>query len=226
LSDVLNLSNVTSAYTLKAATVSGGNAFGDSTLLGDTFFGAINNGFCNDNGPCSVLSSRVQLEFEDGKPATPATGVYMHHIITTNQQKRVTPWLSNCDRTTAGFALPGTGFLGSSEDKRDAIYYFANPNNTKIDSGYKLSKGEKFMSNVMLVNYNKEAKNIYVVYDTEWVPGADLPDTKGILLSISSCGKPIALSKEGPTKSTTGKWTFLEDGKIISARGHLHVRRN
>jgi hypothetical protein len=170
-----------------------------------------------------VLSSKVELEFEDGKPATPATGVYMHHIITTNQQKRVSPFLSGCNRgQTTPFSLPGSGFLGSSEDKRDAIYYFANPNNTVVDSGYKLMKGEKFMSNVMLVNYNKEPKNIYVVYDNEWVTGETLPDTKGILLSISSCGKPIALSKEGPSHSKTGEWTFLEDGKVISARGHLH----
>lgn len=82
-------------YTIKASTVAapaGGEAGhahggggmgmgGDSTLSGQTYILSINKGFCNEAGPCTVYGGRVGVMYEDGTPATPETGVYIHHVL-------------------------------------------------------------------------------------------------------------------------------------------------
>ena len=45
---------------------------GDSTLGGQSYFLNINKGFCNDQGPCTVLAGKVGVMFEDGTVADPA----------------------------------------------------------------------------------------------------------------------------------------------------------
>jgi hypothetical protein len=47
---------------------------GDSTLSGQTYFLNINKGFCNGNGPCTVLAGQVGILFEDGTIADPSKG--------------------------------------------------------------------------------------------------------------------------------------------------------
>ena len=49
---------------------------GDSTLGGQSYFLNINKGFCNDQGPCTVLAGKVGVMFEDGTVADPAKGEY------------------------------------------------------------------------------------------------------------------------------------------------------
>jgi hypothetical protein len=46
----------------------------DSTLSGQTYFLNIDKGFCNDQGPCTVLAGKVGVMFEDGTKADPAKG--------------------------------------------------------------------------------------------------------------------------------------------------------
>jgi hypothetical protein len=72
------------------------------------------------------------------------------------------------------------------------------------------------------VNYNTEPKDIYITYDLEWLPGIQGDDVKTVLLSVTSCSTSIKLSESGPTNTTSGKFYFLEDGKVFRARGHLH----
>jgi hypothetical protein len=89
-------------------------------------------------------------------------------------------------------------------------------------SGYHLNKGDNFFLNAQLVNYNKEDKQIYITYDTEWIPEVHGLDVKNSLISITQCGPRIKLAQTGPTNTTSGKFFIMEDGNIISARGHLH----
>ena len=79
------------------------------------------------------------------------------------------------------------------------------------------------MANIDLVNYSKDSQTVYVTYDLEWTKGKPSVNTKGMLVSVTQCmGKQIRLSQSGPTNTTSGKFTFLEDGTILTARGHLH----
>jgi hypothetical protein len=154
-------------------------------------------------------------------------GIYIHHLLTTDRSKTATNFLSGCDNPTRpGSSVSaiggGTGFVGVGEDSGDSPVYYTQRDGSS-DAGYWVKAGDQFSANIVLVNYNKVDKDVYVVYDLDWVREKPSSNTKGMLISISQCrGKPIKVSNAGPTNTTSGKWTFLEDGKILAARGHLH----
>jgi hypothetical protein len=201
---------------------------GDNTLGGQTFSLSINKGFCNDNGPCTVYAGKLGVMFEDGTPATPAKGVYIHHVLTTDVSKKTEPFLSSCNAPTRpGYSVsslrPGsTGFVGVGEDSGDNPVLYTQSDG-QLDAGYWVKKGDTFDATVVLVNYNKEAKNVLITYDLEWAPGLVGTNTKGMLISVSQCaGGRIKTSSTGPTTTKSGNFTLLENGKIFAARGHLH----
>jgi len=48
-------------------------------------------------------------------------------------------------------------------------------------------------------------------------------DVKTATLTATCGGSPaIRLSTTGPTNTTSGKFYFMEDGRVLGARGHLH----
>jgi len=112
--------------------------------------------------------------------------------------------------------------VGVGEDSSEGITMYTSPDGTR-NSGYHLNKGDKFLANFQLVNYNKRDESVYVFYDTEFLPGHPGIDTKGAVVSVTQCGSPvIKLSQSGPTNTTSGKFYVMEDGEILRARGHLH----
>ena len=80
------------------------------------------------------------------------------------------------------------------------------------------------MMQIDLVSYKKETSKVYVTMEMEYLPGIIGPDTRETLLSVTGCGVPsIKISESGPTNTTSAKYTFLEDGQILGAKGHLHA---
>jgi hypothetical protein len=115
----------------------------------------------------------------------------------------------------------GVGFVGAGEDSSDGGAVFTNANGTQ-NTGYHIGPNDKFNAWAQIVNYNKEPKDIYMTYDLEWVPGIIGNDVKTMLLSVTSCSSTIKMSERGPTNTTSGKFYFMEPGKVFRARGHLH----
>lgn len=154
-------------------------------------------------------------------------GVYIHHILTSDNVKKQKPWLSNCGTpyfpamNIAGI-LGGTAFVGTGEDSADGLTLYTSEDGAR-DSGYHVGAKDSFTGWAQLVNYNKEAKKIYVYYDLEWVPGITGDDIKTATFT-ATCGTTpwISMSPSGPTNTTSGKFYFMEDGKVLGARGHLH----
>src|ERR1700760_612356 len=102
-------------------------------------------------------------------------GIYIHHVLTSDTSKKQSPWLSACGAPTSpGRSITslgsGTGFLGTGEDNADGLTLYTSTDGTR-NSGFHLNKGDVFLANAQLVNYNKEPKKVYVYYDMEWVPG-------------------------------------------------------
>ncbi|KAE9988425.1 hypothetical protein EG328_011185 [Venturia inaequalis] len=219
-------------YKLDAASTGGkgGGGMGgmDNTLGGQTFSLSINKGFCNDAGPCTVYTGKLGVMFEDGTAATPEKGIYIHHVLTTDVNKKTAPFLSACNAPTRpGFSVsslkPGsTGFVGVGEDSGDHPVLYTSEDGT-VDAGYHIKPGERFEANVVLVNYNKEPRNVLVTYDLEWSPGLVGANTKGMLIAVNQClGTRIKTSTTGPATTKSGDFTFLEGGKLFGERGHLH----
>jgi len=183
--------------------------------------------FCNQNGPCTVIAAQVGVVYADGKPANPSNGIYIHHILTSDSTKRQANWVSNCGNPNsppvniAGL-LGGTAFVGTGEDSSDGGALYTSEDGTR-NTGYHIQAGDIFTGWAEIVNYNKVAKQIYVYYDLEWVPGIVGDDVKTVTLTATCGGMPgIRLSQSGATNTTSGKFSFMEDGAVLGARGHLH----
>lgn len=156
------------------------------------------------------------------------SGIYIHHLLTMDTSKRLPNFLSACDNPSRpGMSMSGggigAGFIGVGEDSgKEPISY--TQRDGKSDAGYWVNSGDSFIANVVLVNYNKENKVVNVTYDMEWAPKKPSANTKGMLISVTQCptARTIKMSTSGPTNTTSGKFTFLETGNILAARGHLH----
>ena len=155
------------------------------------------------------------------------TGIYIHHILTSDSTKKQSHWVSNCGKPTsppmniAGL-LGGTAFVGTGEDSTEGGAVYTSDDGTR-NTGYHVGAQDTFTGWAEIVNYNKESKKIYVFYDLEWVPGIQGEDVKTVTLSATCGGSPmVKLSQAGPTNTTSGKFYFMEDGRILGARGHLH----
>lgn len=118
--------------------------------------------------------------------------------------------------------LGGTAFVGTGEDSSADGAVYTNEDGTR-DSGFHIGPNDKFLAWAQLVNYNAQPKSVYVVYDLEWVPGKLGDDVKTATLTATCGGSPIIkLSEAGPTTTNSTQFTFLQDGELLGARGHLH----
>ena len=155
------------------------------------------------------------------------TGIYIHHILTSDSTKKQSRWVSNCGNPNAAPVniaglLGGTAFVGTGEDSTDGGAVYTSLDGTR-NTGYHVGAQDSFSGWAEIVNYNKEPKKIYVFYDLEWVPGIVGDDVKTVTLTATCGGSPaIKLSQSGATNTTSGKFHFVEDGNILGARGHLH----
>jgi hypothetical protein len=160
------------------------------------------------------------------------TGIYIHHILTSDSTKKITNWISNCGNKNArplniAGLLGGTAFIGAGEDSSgsgntEGGALYTSEDGTR-NTGYHIGAKDSFTGWAEIVNYNKSPKQIYVYYDLEWVPGIVGDDVKMVTLTATCGGSPaVRLSKNGPTNTTSGNFYFMEDGTVIGARGHLH----
>ena len=181
---------------------------------------SIREGFCKN---CTVLKGHVGIENMDGTPADPKTGVYIHHILTFDTSKKSKNFVSGCQGGLAGaVGMMGSKFIGSGEDNNNvAVWYTARDGSSP--SGFHVGANDNFMANVDLVNYAAE-KKVYLTMELEYMKGKTGMDATETLLSVTGCGvASIKLSQTGPTNTTSGKYTFTQDGEILGAKGHLHV---
>jgi hypothetical protein len=115
----------------------------------------------------------------------------------------------------------GTGFVGTGEDSADGMTLYTIEDGSR-NTGYHIGKGDTFTANTQLVTYNKGPKQVYLIYDLEWVSRTVGDDVKEMLILVTQCRSQIKLFKTDPTNTTSGKFYFVEDGKLLGARGHLH----
>ena len=164
-------------------------------MRGQSFFLSIRDGLCNSivKGPCSILAGKVGVMWTDGRQADPsngletisyktrgrntnsAIGIYIHHILSSDNSKKETPWFSACNAPTRpGGSISaitgGAGFLGTGEDGSAEMAMYAGRNGT-LNAGYHIGATDVFTAWAQIVNYNKEPAKVYIFYDTEWVPG-------------------------------------------------------
>jgi hypothetical protein len=183
--------------------------------------------FCG--GECTVISGKAGLEFENGTQADVSKGVYIHHILSTNNQKTVAPFVSKCDTTDDVTtikrpAVAKAGFVGVSDDNGNEPLIYGTADGS-IEGGYWVSKGDSFGVWADLVNLNSEPKQLYLTYDLEYLEGHVGADSQGSLLSVSGCrARKIATAASGPANTTSGKFRFFRDGYLVNGSEYLPAR--
>jgi hypothetical protein len=175
--------------------------------------------FCG--GECTIISGKAGLEFEDGTAADVSKGVYIHHILSTNNAKKITPFVSRCDtqgdvETVSRPTKSNAGFVGVSDDNGNEPLMYGTADG-KIEGGYWLSKEDSFGVWVDLVNLDKTPKKVYVTYELEYLPGHVGVDSQGSLISVTGCTpRRIATPATGPANTTSGKFRFFDNGHLVN----------
>jgi len=179
---------------------------------------------------CTILAGASSLEFEDGTPADPEHGVYIHHILSADITRWGTTTILPCDfadsevqkaRETFKMLAP-SAFLGRAEDNGRDTVLFTSRDGT-FDSGFHLGESNTFLLQTDFVNYNKETKKVYVTFDIEYVDGITGVEASTNLLSVVGCGAgEPKVNLTGPAVTESKRFPILADGTIIALKGHLH----
>jgi len=179
--------------------------------------------FCRN---CTVLKGHIGLADASGNKIEPKkdSGVYIHHILTFDSTKKGGQWISSCSGGLGGgLAMMGSKFVGSGEDNNNVPVYYTTKDRSH-NGGFHIGPNDSFMMNADLVSLNSQATPTYLLLELEYLPGIVGSDSEETLLTVESCGgQRIRTSNTGPTQSTSGKYTFKQNGKIVLAKGHLHA---
>jgi hypothetical protein len=177
-----------------------------------------------------ILRTDSTLRYEDGTIATVANDVYNHHVQIFDIGK-MTEQLFQCGKIDPakpryGMKIPGSYFGGSAADGAPSIFTTLDG---MFNSGYYLGKESKVILSAELVNYGKEPKNVYSVTEIDYLPG-DTPgmmDTSVGIMTVNQCDampnpflSPPSGKKAFEMKSRD--ITILQDGYMLSRRGHMH----
>jgi hypothetical protein len=113
----------------------------------------------------------------------------------------------------------GSTFLGGAVDEFTTWY---TPRDGKTASGYYL-KNDTIAVQAEVINYRYVDQKVYLTMDVEYLPGKYGRDSMSTLLTVTGCsGSAGWFSKSKKSRTESGAYPMLQDGIIISVRGHLH----
>lgn len=171
---------------------------------------------------CTVLSAKTDTYYLNGTRASISTGIYDHHILILDPQKRTLPWWL-CEGQTGLGETTAAGFMVTGVDEAPNLY---NSPGGEFQSGYWIGEGRKFSLSAELINYRDEAQEVYITTETEFLEGkiAGWRDASMSLLSVTGCSSPDFHPKHGEMKNNMTSPTFRmpKAGTIINMKGHLH----
>jgi len=172
-------------------------------------------------GDITILSAKVSLVFEDGKTADAKNGIYNHHVVFTDTDKRPIALLA-CPGQKAKPALPVSVTVGTGEENTSFQYA---PESGEIDGGYYVGKRDTLLLAAELVNYSSEKKRVYALIDIDYVPGKGKSDISSETVQVGMCGGAIGIRPPPGQKKfsmASKAMTVQYDGYIFGIRGHLH----
>ncbi|KAF2667473.1 hypothetical protein BT63DRAFT_472205 [Microthyrium microscopicum] len=188
----------------------GGFSMDRKGLGGSTTFTS-KTGLCSN---CTVLLTRISFHNEDGSPAKPSNGFYVHHLLAYDNSKAARVPISSDGAT--GSATQA--FTDRGEDSGDTETIFTTPDG-KYNSGFHFrtpSLGIQYD----LVNYNKTSRRVYLDLELEYLDGLIGKDAGHVMKSVQGTPK---VSKSGAATTTSKTMTVTEDATIVWARGHIHA---
>jgi len=178
--------------------------------------------FCRS---CTVLKGHIGLMNLDGTVAVPknGSGVYIHHLLTSDMSKSQKPFVSSCSLGGGGLSIGGSKFIGSGEDNNNMPVWYTNKDGGH-NGGFHIGAKDAFIMNADIVSLNPGASKIYITAELEYLPEITGSDTRETLLTVEACGGGrLNVGTTGPAKTKSGKYKFTENGQMILTKGHLHA---
>jgi len=189
---------------------------------GQTFGLSIPKGTFCEGKPCTILTGKIGLQFENKTVPDPNAGIYIHHILAANTKKRIQPFVSGCDYTPERLAtvqkpgMRGASFVGGSEDNYAEPVMYTTKDGS-MEAGYWLSPEDGVGVTLDIVRNNKAIEQLYFTYELEWLPGHVGVDSQGVLMSVSGCQlRRIKTSPTGPVPTTSNYFKFFGDGYLVN----------
>jgi hypothetical protein len=148
-------------------------------------------------------------------------GIYNHHTLFIDANKRASSWLS-CNGTPIPEA-PGTVFLGSGSD--DNINRYNSANNS-VKSGFYVGKDDIVLFGLDVVNYHDRERTLFMVNEIEYFPG--IPDgythAQNHVIPLGLCDGLLNVMKAGNIHAPVNQKKFTLTGQNdieITRDGHL-----
>ena len=152
------------------------------------------------NKDCTILQARIGLTYGNGEPATPDTGVYVHHILSWVPTRPSINAIGICDVPDASKDIgkvnkaiarwiPLAPFTGRGEDGGPVSMMFTSTGG-KYNSGFHLGKNDIIMVQSDLVNYANQSQDVYLTYDYEYVDGFQGRQAITTMLSVTGVCRP------------------------------------
>jgi hypothetical protein len=140
-------------------------------------------------GDITMLHGTVRLKYEDGTPADTKSGVYNHHVVLADVNKRPLALVA-CQGQSARPAVPISVMLATGEDNN--IYEYA-VEREDFSGGYYIGKDHGMWFTSELVNYSNENKTVFAVVDFDYVEGKGKTDVSSETLGVTQCDGNIGL---------------------------------
>jgi hypothetical protein len=162
-----------------------------------------------------VLYGNVNLEYENGKPASAADGIYLHHGVVMTRHPSRSHYFS-CDMKDQKSAAPkrrnlnpikwGVFLAQISEAEGN---WFTDPEG-KSKTGYYVSPHDRHVLVVDAMNYAPAKQKFYVTVEAEYIQGkpAGWRNVRNVLLDVQPCGGSLDFAVPSPVyNQTSPSWT-------------------
>ncbi len=171
-----------------------------------------------------VTDMYARVVDRNGK-SIPLKRVMLHHIVFKNAGTQDAPRFDGkCDRLT----VPGSPRRRSRLAER---FYGTGEENQRLKFpagyGYQVKKNERWQMSAMLMNHRDTGDEAYVEYEVKVDDARTMTPVKPYWLDVVKCiADPIfnvpGGDSPGSTMTKTATWSPPEDGRIVSAVGHVH----
>jgi hypothetical protein len=182
---------------------------------------------------CTILAGQPGLEFEDGTPADPAHGVYIHHILSVDISRVGRMPVLPCDAETYDLSrnpinpvVPVAGFVGQGEDNGDSAIMFTSRDGS-FNSGFHVDPKTQILVQSDFLNYNNHSVPVYITLDLEYVDGQHGLDAISALVSVKGCKlEGPDISHDGPAETMSQQFPVLSNGTLISMSKCVQMGRS
>ena len=161
---------------------------------------------CTD---CYVTGTRIDMVYEDGRPANLDTGVMMHHLVLFQQGR---------PDITCGPDTP-LGQLGQR-------FFAAGNERTSGDlpAGFGYHLGRRPMNAIFeIMNHSQELKTVFITATVSYVPDSapGMKPVTPVWLDENNCGNSEYRVPAGRSNKVA-RWTSTITGRVLAAAGHVH----